>query len=229
MKLPVRTLISCSLALTLLSCRQQSSTLTPAQVGDAPDGSDLASSRNTPPGLTQADFETRLAGVCRITKISEGEIPLSEKPVFAITEAPRYEEDIADNSLIFIRDTPETNYDIIGKLPDTQADIRDVTSGDLNNTPLILCSHETVNPNDGETCWYLNEEGRYGSLGSYGTQGTLYLVEAKSLDLIAQTQIQRPSLGCPESWTLPGDSREQVRDAGPIDVNQVRTWLNSLS
>ncbi|KPQ40602.1 MAG: hypothetical protein HLUCCO16_02140 [Phormidium sp. OSCR] len=228
MKLPFRTLMSCSLLLTLVACRQQPATLTPAQVGDAPNNADLASNRERPPGLTQADFETRLAGVCRITKISEGDIPLSEKPVFAITEAPRYQEDIADNSLIFIRDTPETNYDIIGKLPDLDAELRDVTSGDLNDTPFILCSHQTTNPNDGETCWYLNEEGWYGSLASYGTQATLYLVEAKSLDVIAQTQLQRPSLGCPETWTLPGDSREQVRDAGSIDVEQVRTWLNSL-
>lgn len=221
--------MSCSLALTLLACREQPSTLTPAQVGDAPSRTDLASERDTPPGLTQEDFETRLTGVCRIIKISEGDIPLSEKPVFAITEAPRSGEDIASNSLIFIRDTPEMSYDIVGKLPDVQADIRDVTSGDLNNTPLILCSHETINPGDGETCWYLNEEGWYGSLGSYGTQGTFYLVEAKSLDVIAQTQIQKPGPGCPESWTLPGDSREQVRDAGPIELNQVRSWLDSLS
>ena len=221
--------MSCSLLLTLVACRQQTATLTPAQVGDAPNSADLASERETPPGLTQEDFETRLTGVCRITKISEGDIPLSEKPVFAITEAPRYQEDMADNSLIFIRDTPETNYDIMGKLPEVEADLRDVTSEDLNDTPLILCSHETVNPGDGETCWYLNEEGWYGSLASYGTQARLYLVEAKSLDLIAQTQLQRPSLGCPESWTLPGDSREQVRDAGSIDVNEIRTWLNSLS
>lgn len=229
MKLPVRTLMSCSLLFTLVACRQQTATLTPAQVGDAPNSANLASSRERPPGLTQADFETRLAGVCRITKISEGDIPLSEKPVFAITEAPHSQEQMTDNSLIFIRDTPETNYDIMGKLPDPDADLRDVTSGDLNNTPLILCSHQTTNPNDGETCWYLNEEGWYGSLASYGTQATLYLVEAKTLDLIAQTQLQRPSLGCPETWTLPGDSREQVRDAGPIDVNEIRTWLNSLS
>ncbi|NMG57294.1 hypothetical protein E1H12_01865 [Geitlerinema sp. P-1104] len=229
MKHPIQILLTCSLALTLLACREQTSTPTPAQVGDVPEGVEAADTNPSPPGLAQEDFEKRLAGVCRITKISEGNIPLSEKPVFAITEAPPYGDDFSDNAMILVRDTPDTNYEIIGKLPNQQGDVRDVSSSDLNNTPFILCSHETINPSDGETCWYLNEEGWYGALSSYGTQGNFYLIEARTLELIAHTQLQRPGPGCPETWTLPGNSREQVRDAGPIDMNQIRNWLNGLS
>ncbi|MCC5899564.1 MAG: hypothetical protein JJU32_16815 [Phormidium sp. BM_Day4_Bin.17] len=226
MKHPLKTLLTCSLALTLLACREQTSTPTPAQVGDAPNQTE---ENRIPPGLAQEDFEKRLAGVCRVTKISEGEIPMSEKPVFAISEAPPHNNDLSDDGMILVRDTPDTNYEIIGKLPNRDGEIADVTPSDLNNSPLILCSHETINPSDGETCWYLNEEGWYGSLSSYGTQGNFYLMEARTLDLIAHTQLQRPGPGCPETWTLPGNSREQVRDAGPIDINQIRNWLNGLS
>ena len=182
-----------------------------------------------PPGIAQEDFEKRLAGVCRITKISEGEIPLSEKAVFAISQAPPHGHDLSDAGIILVRDTPDTNYDIIGKLPNPDEEITDVTASHLNDSALILCSHETINPSDEETCWYLNEEGWYGSLSSYGTQANFYLMEARTLDLIAQTQLQRPGPGCPDTWTLPGNSRQQVRDAGPIDMNQIRNWLNSLS
>lgn len=209
----------CTLAIALGACRSES----PNAATD-PD--------NLPAAVTDSSpgrRNTRLASFCRIVKVTEGEVPSVEKSLFTLDEAPEFNGDLAASATAIVRDTPDIQYDIVGRLPQPDAELAAADTIALNDTELVLCAYETNLADDSETCWYLNEEGWYGALTSYGTQAQLYLMEAKTLDLVATTRLTRPRKSCPESYTLAGDSREEIRNGEPISEQQIRQWLQSLN
>lgn len=205
----------------LASCRAQPPETSAEQPAAASQAS--ATDAESDPALD------RLASFCRIVKVMEGEVDRMDRPVFTLTNAPEYSDDLSASSTVVVRDTPDLDYEWVGTLAGIDGELEKSEAANPAESELILCIYETNNPEDFETCWYLNEEGWYGSLTTYGTKARLYLMEAKTLDLVAKTEMLRDGRGCPETYTLSGDSREEVRNGSPVEAQQIRQWLNRLS
>ncbi|MGC9504232.1 hypothetical protein [Baaleninema sp.] len=169
-----------------------------------------------------------LASLCRVVKISNGQVGNSQKATFALPNAGDYQGSIADSSIAVVRDTPDIDYQFVGQVANLNDWPPQKDTDPTSDTELVLCLYETNDPEDAQTCWYLNEEGWYGGLTVYGTRSQLYLVEANTVDLVAQTNLTRSRPECPESYTLKGDNRSEIQNGLPIQLQRVKTWLQTL-
>ncbi|MBP0000145.1 MAG: hypothetical protein J7641_14305 [Cyanobacteria bacterium SID2] len=185
-------------------------------------------SSTTPEPVKTKPIGDALASICRVVKVSEGRVAESEKSTFALSPAKVYEGEVASSSIVVVRDTPNSNYEVLGAVSglDNWPPQKDAVSP--ADTQLVLCLYETNNPNDSETYWYLNEKGWYGALTVYGTDARLYLVEAKTLNLVEQTQLMRERPDAPETYTLKGESRAEIQDGLPLELDRVKAWLERL-
>ncbi|OAB59289.1 hypothetical protein AY599_09470 [Leptolyngbya valderiana BDU 20041] len=161
-------------------------------------------------------------------KISNGEVRESQKSTFALPNARDDDRAVADSAIAVVRDTPDLDYDFIGQAANLDDWPPRKEAASDSQTELVLCLYETNDTDDAQTCWYLNEEGWYGGLTVYGTRSQLYLVEAKTVDLVAQTNLTRSRPDCPESYTLKGDNRSEIQNGLPIELDRVKSWLQTL-